>query len=104
MTLHIGDALDIVPKLGKTFDLVYIDANKRHYPQYYELVMPHLKTGGFIIADNTLWDGKVAEPEHKQSDRQTQGILEFNRMVAQDPSVEVVIIPLRDGISLIRKK
>ena len=104
VTLHIGDALDIVPKLGKTFDLVYIDANKRHYPQYYKLVMPHLKTGGFIIADNTLWDGKVAEPEHKQSDRQTQGILEFNRMVAQDPSVEVVIIPLRDGISLIRKK
>lgn len=104
INLHIGDALDIVPRLGKQFDLVYIDANKRHYSQYFNLVMDYLEHGGFIIADNTLWDGKVVEPEHKQSDRQTQGIVEFNRMVAQDPRVEVVIIPVRDGISLIRKK
>ena len=104
INLHIGDALDIVPRLGKQFDLVYIDANKRHYPQYFNLVMDYLEHGGFIIADNTLWDGKVAEPEHKLSDRQTQGILKFNSLVAQDPRVEAVIIPVRDGISLIRKK
>jgi predicted O-methyltransferase YrrM len=66
--------------------------------------MQYLKPGGFIIADNTLWDGKVAEPEHKQSDRQTQGIVEFNRMVAHDPRVEVVIIPVRDGLTLIHKR
>lgn len=104
INLHIGDALDIVPRLGKQFDLVYIDANKRHYSQYFNLVMDYLEHGGFIIADNTLWDGKVAEPEHKQSDRQTQGIVEFNRMVAQDPRVEVVIIPVRDGLTLIHKR
>lgn len=104
ITLHIGDALDIVPTLGKQYDLVYVDANKRHYPQYYELVMQYLQPGGFIIADNTLWDGKVAETEHKQSDRQTQGIMEFNRMVAHDPRVEVVIIPVRDGLTLIHKR
>ncbi len=104
ITLHIGDALDIVPTLGKQYDLVYVDANKRHYPQYYDLVMQYLKPGGFIIADNTLWDGKVAEPEHKQSDRQTQGIVEFNRMVAHDPRVEVVIVPVRDGLTLIHKR
>ena len=104
VNLHIGDALEVVPTLGKQFDLVYIDANKRHYTQYYELVMQYLKPGGFIIADNTLWDGKVAEAEHKQGDRQTQGILEFNRLVADDPRVEVVIIPVRDGLSLVYKR
>ena len=104
VSLHIGDALTVVPSLGKHYDLVYIDANKRHYPQYYRLVMDYLEHGGFIIADNTLWDGKVVEPEHKQSDRQTQGIVEFNSLVAQDPRVEVVIIPVRDGITLIHKR
>ena len=85
------------------FDLVFIDANKRHYPQYYELVLPWLTPGGFIIADNTLWDGKVAEP-HAKIDPQTEGILSFNQMVAADPRVEKVIIPVRDGLTIIYKK
>lgn len=101
--LHIGDASKILPQLNLMFDLVFIDANKRHYPQYYELVLPWLTPGGFIIADNTLWDGKVAEP-HAKIDPQTEGILSFNQMVAADPRVEKVIIPVRDGLTIIYKK
>lgn len=102
VTLHIGDAAEIVPTLGETFDLVYIDANKRDYVSYYHLVMPYLRQGGFIIADNTLWDGKVADGlDHH--DTQTQGILAFNDCVAADPRVEKVIIPIRDGLTLIHK-
>ena len=101
--LHIGDACQILPQLNLMFDLVFIDANKRHYPQYYELVLPWLNPGGFIIADNTLWDGKVAEP-HAKIDPQTEGILSFNQMVAADPRVEKVIIPVRDGLTIIYKK
>ena len=101
--LHIGDACQILPQLNLMFDWVVIDANKRHYPQYYELVLPWLTPGGFIIADNTLWDGKVAEP-HAKIDPQTEGILSFNQMVAADPRVEKVIIPVRDGLTIIYKK
>ena len=101
--LYIGDARQILPQLNLMFDLVFIDANKRHYPQYYELVLPWLTPGGFIIADNTLWDGKVAEP-HAKIDPQTEGILSFNQMVAADPRVEKVIIPVRDGLTIIYKK
>lgn len=101
--LHIGDASQILPQLNLMFDLMFIDANKRHYPQYYELVLPWLTPGGFIIADNTLWDGKVAEP-HAKIDPQTEGILSFNQMVAADPRVEKVIIPVRDGLTIIYKK
>ena len=101
--LHIGDACQILPQLNLMFDLVFIDANKRHYPQYYELVLPWLTPGGFIIADNTLWDGKVAEL-HTKIDPQTEGILSFNQMVAADPRVEKVIIPVRDGLTIIYKK
>ena len=101
--LHIGDAMDIVPTLGGQFNLIYIDADKRHYADYYRLVMPYLNNGGFIVADNTLWDGHVVDPEH-QHDAQTQGILAFNDLVAQDMQVEKVILPLRDGLTLIRKR
>ena len=101
--LHIGDARQILPQLNLMFDLVFIDANKRHYPQYYELVLPWLTPGGFIIADNTLWDGKVVE-QHTKIDLQTEGILSFNQMVAADPRVEKVIIPVRDGLTIIYKK
>ena len=101
--LHIGDAMDIVPTLDGPFDLIYIDADKRHYADYYRLVMPYLNNGGFIVADNTLWDGHVVDPEH-QHDAQTQGILAFNDLVAQDTQVEKVILPLRDGLTLIRKR
>ena len=101
--LHIGDALDIVPTLGEPFDLIYIDADKRHYADFYRLVKPHLNPGGYILADNTLWDGHVVEPEH-QHDAQTQGIMAFNDLVAQDTEVEKVILPMRDGLTIIRKK
>lgn len=101
--LHIGDANEILPQLGESFDLVFIDANKRQYPEYYEMVLPHVAPGGFIIADNTLWDGKVADPDTKH-DPQTEGILRFNDMVASDPRVEKVIVPLRDGLTIIYKK
>ena len=101
--LHIGDCKEIIPKLGGNFDLVFIDANKRHYVDYFNLVIDQVKPGGFIIADNTLWDGKVTDLHGKKMDDQTQGILDFNDLVASDPRVETVILPLRDGLTLIHK-
>ena len=100
--LHIGDARDIVPTLGERYDLVFMDANKRQYVEYYDLVMDYLNDGGFIIADNTLWAGKVVDPK-AQREAQTRGILDFNDRVKEDPRVEKVIIPLRDGLTLIHK-
>ena len=102
VTLHIGDARDIVPQLDARFDLVFIDANKRQYVEYYDLVMDYLNDGGYIIADNTLWAGKVVDPK-AQREAQTRGIMAFNDRVKDDPRVEVVIIPVRDGLTLIRK-
>lgn len=99
---HWGDARQVVPRLGLTFDLVYIDANKRQYADYYELALTYLRPGGFILADNTLWGGKVATDGHH--DAQTEGIIRFNDLVAADPRVEKVIVPLRDGLTLIYKK
>lgn len=103
ITLHTGDALEIVPQLGGDWDMVFIDANKRHYPQYYSMLLPLVKSGGYILADNTLWDGKVAEVP-PPTDAQSRGIMEFNDMIAADPRVEVSILPVRDGLTLIRKK
>ena len=100
---HIeGDARDIIPTLGERYDLVFIDANKRQYVEYYDLVMDYLNDGGFMIADNTLWAGKVVDPK-AQREAQTRGILAFNDHVKHDPRVEKVIIPLRDGLTLIHK-
>lgn len=93
--LHIGDAMKIVPTFNKTFDLVFIDADKRHYCEYYDLIFDKIRPGGFILADNTLWDGKVTDTEAR--DGQTVGIRKFNDMVAADTRVEKVIVPLRDG-------
>ncbi|MBQ6037831.1 MAG: class I SAM-dependent methyltransferase [Bacteroidaceae bacterium] len=100
--LLIGDALKLVPTLGVTFDMAFIDADKRHYLDYYELVLDHLTPNGYILADNTLWDGHVVE-EVKEHDLQTQGIMQFNDFVAADKRVEKVILPLRDGLTIIRK-
>lgn len=99
----MGSALDIIPQLNETFDLVFLDADKREYVAYYNLVFAKVKKGGYIIADNTLWSGKVLE-KLKKDDLQTRGILEFNKMVKQDSRVEKVILPLRDGMTVIRKK
>ena len=103
ITLHIGDALTLIPQLEGTFDFVFIDADKRAYRDYYELVLPKVPSGGFIVADNTLWDGKVVE-WGKKLDAQTAGILQFNDMVAADERVEKVIVPIRDGLTIIHKK
>ena len=100
--LHIGDAREVIAQVGGQFDLVFMDANKRQYLEYYNLVFDYVSPGGFIIADNTLWDGKVVD-FGKKLDAQTAGILEFNDFVAADKRVEKVIIPLRDGLTLIHK-
>lgn len=99
---HIGDARQILPKLNQMFDLVFIDADKREYCDYYQLVFPLVPVGGFILADNILWNGKVIEPE-SANEEQTRGILDFNNMVQEDLRVENVILPVRDGIMLVRK-
>lgn len=101
--LHLGDALQIIPTIDRTFDLVFIDANKRTYIEYYNLVFDKVRKGGLIIADNTLWDGKVLDVA-KSSDKQTIGIQQFNDMVAIDNRVEKIILPMRDGLTLIWKK
>ena len=101
--LHIGDALSIIPTIHESFDLVFIDANKRNYIDYYNLVFDNVTAGGYIIADNILWDGKVAA-EVTSNDKQTQGILAFNKMVQGDDRVENVILPIRDGMIVVRKK
>lgn len=101
--LHIGDAMEIIPQIDRTFDLVFIDANKRHYIEYYNLIFDKVRLGGLIIADNTLWDGHVLETP-KPSDKQTIGIQQFNDMIAKDDRVEKVILPIRDGLTLIWKK
>jgi predicted O-methyltransferase YrrM len=100
---YIGDALQLVPKLGVTFDMAFVDGDKRKYIEYYEMVLSHMNPGGYILADNTLWDGHVVETP-TPTDRQTQGIMAFNDLVAKDPRVERVILPLRDGLTIIRKK
>ncbi len=98
----IGDAIVEAPKLGIEFDMAFIDGDKRTYLETYEMVLRLLRPGGFILADNTLWDGHVLEIP-RSADRQTQGIEDFNDYVARDERVEKVILPLRDGLSLIRK-
>jgi len=100
---RIGSALEIIPTLSEKFDLVFIDADKREYVQYFELLIDCLESGAWILADNTLWNGKVLD-EPKPDDLQTKGILEFNALIKNDNRVEKVILPLRDGLTLIRKK
>jgi len=101
--LFIGDVVTEAPKLGITFDMAFIDGDKRRYIETYEMTMGILRPGGFIIADNTLWDSHVVEDPHSK-DQMTQGIENFNDFIAQDQRVEKVILPLRDGLTLIRKK
>ena len=107
--LRIGSALDIAPTLGVEFDLVFIDGDKREYPDYYRMLMGDgggktlVHSGTILIADNILWSGKVTEPVAR-NDRHTQALVEFNRMVVEDPRVENVIVPIRDGLNIIRVK
>lgn len=99
--LH-GDALQLVPKLNETFDLVFLDADKEHYPHYLPMIIDKLNPGGFIIADNVLWSGKVLN-DHQEMDVETLAIDEFNRMVRKDARLEKVLLPVRDGLMIIQK-
>ena len=101
---HTGSALEVVPRLGECYDMVFIDGDKREYPDYYRMLLDGglVHSGSYILADNILWYGKVTAESVKASDLQTRGILEFNQIVKDDPRVENVIIPIRDGINLIK--
>lgn len=105
VSLHIGDAVEFMRGQDgkKLYDLTFIDANKREYPDYYELALTLTRPGGFILADDVLWDGKVYA-EQVPTDKQTSGIVRFNDLAASDPRVETVILPVRHGLSIIRKK
>lgn len=100
--LIIGDAMEVVPTLDETWDLVYIDANKRLYVDYFEMVVDKVRQGGYIIADNTLWGGKLFD-EPLPTDPQSRGVMAFNDLVARDPRVSTVMLPLRDGLTLMRR-
>jgi caffeoyl-CoA O-methyltransferase len=97
---RIGNALDIIPTLKEQFDLIFIDADKENYGRYYDLVINHVPLGGYILADNVLWSGKVL---NEKPDKDTKAIQEFNRNVHLDSRIENVLLPIRDGIMLMRK-
>jgi predicted O-methyltransferase YrrM len=103
----IGDVMELLPSMvqerGLMFDMAFVDGDKRHYTDYYEMLLPHLAPGALLLADNTLWDGHVIDPAYDR-DAQTKGIRAFNDLIAGDDRVEKVILPLRDGLTLIRKK
>lgn len=99
---YTGDALEVIPQINETFDLIFIDADKENYLNYYHLVFDKLRTGGFIVADNALWSGKVLA-QAAAADKDTQGLIAFNDFVQQDDRVENLLMPFRDGLMMIRK-
>ena len=101
--IHVGKAMDIIPTLHLPWDLVFIDADKQNYSNYYNLLINHLPSGAFIIADNVLWSGKVVEPEQYTSDKDLHALVAFNQMVHADSRVENVLFPIRDGLMVLRK-
>ena len=100
---HLGKAADIIPTLSSTFDLVFIDADKQNYALYFDLVIQKMNPGGIILSDNVLWSGKVVE-EVKPSDKHTQALMAYNQKIKDDPRVETVLLPIRDGITVCRVK
>ena len=100
---HLGNALEIIPRLNKTFDLVFIDADKENYPNYFEIIMDKLNPGGIILSDNVLWSGKVIEPV-KEDDLDTKALIEYNALLKEDSRIETIILPIRDGLTISRKK
>ncbi|HBH48394.1 MAG TPA: methyltransferase [Bacteroidales bacterium] len=100
-TIHCGDALKIIPALNETFDLVFIDADKKQYLDYFNLCIKKMPSGGILLADNVLWSGKVLK-QADINDPETQSILEFNKAMVSDSRVETIILPIRDGISIVR--
>ena len=100
---HLGDASEIIPTLTEDFDLVFIDADKPNYPVYFEQIMKKLRPGGVILSDNVLWSGKVVEPV-KEDDESTKALLEYNKLLAEDDRLETVMLPVRDGLTISRRK
>lgn len=100
---HLGKALEIIPKLKPHFDLVFIDADKENYSNYFQLIIDRLNPGGVILSDNVLWSGKVLEPVNK-NDRSTKALMEYNKLLKEDDRIETVLLPIRDGLTLSRKK
>lgn len=98
---HLGNALEIIPSLNKKFDLVFIDADKENYINYFEMIVPMMSKGGLILSDNVLWSGKVLE-EVKANDKSTKVLLEYNEILKNDPRVETVLLPIRDGLTMSR--
>ena len=99
---HLGNALDVIPELDKTFDLVFIDADKDNYINYFNLIIDKMKTGGIILSDNVLWSGKVIETLNSK-DKMTKAVLEYNTLLKEDKRVETVVLPIRDGLTISRK-
>lgn len=100
---HTGNALNIIPTIDKTFDLVFIDADKQNYPNYLEIILPKLKSGSVILSDNVLWTGKVIEKIQK-GDKDTEALLKYNKMINEHSQLETVLLPIRDGLTLSRVK
>lgn len=103
ITMHIGDALEVLQGLDENFDLAFIDADKSNYINYYDLILPKMNKGGFIVADNVLWSGKVLDKNEMEKDEDTRILDRFNKMVLDDDRVENVLLPIRDGLMIIRK-
>ncbi|MXN92818.1 methyltransferase [Flavobacterium sp. Sd200] len=101
ITQHLGNAIDIIPALNKKFDLVFIDADKENYINYFNIIVPLMNKGGIILSDNVLWSGKILEPV-KPNDRSTKILLEYNKLLKEDPRVETVLLPIRDGLTVSR--
>jgi predicted O-methyltransferase YrrM len=102
ITLHIGNALDFIPKFNTVFDMAFLDADKRLYLDFYQAVLPKVRKGGFIIADNTLWGEKILQPT-QSGDNQTKKLIDFNNFIASDNRIEKIILPIRDGLTIMRK-
>ena len=100
---YVGNALDIIPTLDISFDLVFIDADKENYSNYFKLIIDKLKTGGIILSDNVLWSGKVLDSTFKKDDLATPALIEYNKLIKEDSRVETVILPIRDGLTISRK-
>lgn len=100
---HLGNALDIIPKLNLTFDLVFIDADKENYVNYFEIIIDKLNAGGVILSDNVLWSGKILDSTFKKDDTSTPALITYNKLLKEDKRVETVVLPIRDGLTISRK-
>ena len=101
---HLGNALDIIPKIDKAFDLIFIDADKENYSNYFNIIIEKLNVGGIILSDNVLWSGKILDTTFKKDDTSTPALIEYNDLIKNDKRVETVVLPIRDGLTISRKK